>query len=61
MQETGMISAYAELLAAKLGFDRSLSQRVREEVDAATDEAEKSPMPNGEDAGKGLFKGDGYW
>jgi len=28
-----MISAYAELLAAKLGFDRSLSQRVREEVE----------------------------
>jgi hypothetical protein len=32
MQEPGMIAAYAELLAGKLGFDPSLSRRVRQEV-----------------------------
>jgi TPP-dependent pyruvate/acetoin dehydrogenase alpha subunit len=39
----------------------AIQQRVRKEVDAATDEAERSPMPNPSDAGKGLFAGDGYW
>jgi pyruvate dehydrogenase E1 component alpha subunit/2-oxoisovalerate dehydrogenase E1 component alpha subunit len=39
----------------------AIQQRVRKEVDAATDEAERSPMPNPADAGKGLFAGDGYW
>jgi TPP-dependent pyruvate/acetoin dehydrogenase alpha subunit len=39
----------------------SIQHRVRQEIDSATDEAEKSPMPDGDDAGKGLFKGDGYW
>jgi hypothetical protein len=34
---------------------------VRSEVDAATDEAEKSPMPRPEEASMGLFAGDGYW
>ena len=32
MQETGMIAAYAELLAGKLDFNPSLSRRVRQEV-----------------------------
>jgi len=39
----------------------AIQQRVKQEIDAATDEAEGSPMPEGKDAGKGLFKGDGYW
>lgn len=39
----------------------SIQARVRSEVDAATDEAEKSPMPEPSDAVKGLFAGDGYW
>jgi hypothetical protein len=33
MQETGMIAAYAEALASKLGFDLALSRRVRHEVE----------------------------
>jgi hypothetical protein len=33
MQEAGLIAAYAELLADKLSFDQSLSQRVRQEVE----------------------------
>jgi hypothetical protein len=33
MQESGVIGAYAELLAQQLSFDRSLSQRVRQEVE----------------------------
>ena len=41
-------------------FER-IQQRVRKEVDEATDEAERSPMPKGEEAAKGLFAGDGYW
>jgi TPP-dependent pyruvate/acetoin dehydrogenase alpha subunit len=39
----------------------AIQQRVRREVDAATDEAERSPMPKPEEAGLGLFAGDGYW
>ena len=39
----------------------AIQQRVRSEIDAATDEAERSPMPNADDVAKGLFKGDGYW
>lgn len=39
----------------------AISQRVRREVDAATDEAERSPMPKPEEASMGLFAGDGYW
>ena len=38
-----------------------IQQRVRREIDAAVDEAERSPMPDPNDAGKGLFGGDGYW
>ncbi len=39
----------------------AIQQRVRREVDAATDEAERSPMPQPEDAAKGVYAGDGYW
>ena len=39
----------------------AIQDRVKGEVDAATDEAERSPMPKGEEAAKGLFAGDGYW
>ena len=38
-----------------------IQERVRREVDAATDEAERAPMPQGEEATMGLFAGDGYW
>jgi TPP-dependent pyruvate/acetoin dehydrogenase alpha subunit len=39
----------------------SIQSRVRREVDSATDEAERSPMPRPEEAGLGLYAGDGYW
>lgn len=39
----------------------SIQQRVKQEIDAATDEAERSPMPNPADAGRGLYIEDGYW
>ena len=39
----------------------AIEQRVRKEIDAATDEAEKSPMPSPDEVTKGLFAGDGYW
>lgn len=39
----------------------AIQNRVRKEVDDATDEAERSPMPRGEEAALGLFAGDGYW
>ena len=41
-------------------FER-IQQRVKAEVEAAVDEAERSPMPSPEEAVKGLFAGDGYW
>jgi len=47
-------------VATKDDFD-AIQQRVKRELDAAVDEAERSPMPNAEDAGKGLWAGDGYW
>jgi TPP-dependent pyruvate/acetoin dehydrogenase alpha subunit len=40
---------------------QAIIERVKRELDAAVDEAERSPMPEGTDAGKGLFAGDGYW
>jgi len=39
----------------------AIQSRAKREVDAATDEAERSPMPNPEEAAMGLFAGDGYW
>ncbi len=47
-------------VAAPAEFD-SIQQRVRAEVDQATDEAERSPMPRPEEAALGLYAGDGYW
>jgi pyruvate dehydrogenase E1 component alpha subunit/2-oxoisovalerate dehydrogenase E1 component alpha subunit len=38
-----------------------IQERVRREVDVATDEAERSPMPDPADAGRGLYIEDGYW
>jgi pyruvate dehydrogenase E1 component alpha subunit/2-oxoisovalerate dehydrogenase E1 component alpha subunit len=46
---------------AQVSDFEAIQQRVRREVDAATDEAERSPMPAGHEAALGLFKGDGYW
>src|SRR5256885_564630 len=39
----------------------AIQERVRRDVDEATDEAERSPMPRGEEAALGLYAGDGYW
>jgi pyruvate dehydrogenase E1 component alpha subunit/2-oxoisovalerate dehydrogenase E1 component alpha subunit len=39
----------------------AIEQRVKREIDQATDEADASPMPNPSDAALGLFAGDGYW
>jgi TPP-dependent pyruvate/acetoin dehydrogenase alpha subunit len=47
-------------IAARKDFD-AIQARVRAEVDAATDEAEKAPLPRPEEATLGLFAGDGYW
>lgn len=38
-----------------------IQQRVKSEVDAATDEADRSPMPDPADAARGLYIEDGYW
>jgi TPP-dependent pyruvate/acetoin dehydrogenase alpha subunit len=50
-----------ELGAATQDDFTKIQERVRREVDEATDEAEKSPMPRPEEAALGLFGGDGYW
>ncbi len=39
----------------------NIQARVKREIDAATDEAEASPMPDPADAGRGLYIEDGYW
>ena len=39
----------------------SIKQRVKREIDEAVDQAERSPMPDPNDAAKGLFAGDGFW
>src|SRR5258708_9055676 len=41
-------------------FER-IQQRVKQEIEVAVDEAERSPMPRPEEAALGLFAGDGYW
>jgi len=46
---------------AKPADFEEIQKRVRAEVDAATDDAERAPMPTGEEAAAGLFAGDGYW
>jgi len=50
-----------EIGAASAADFEEIQARVKHEVDTATDEADRSPMPNPEDAAKGLFAGDGYW
>lgn len=47
-------------MASAADFE-SIQSRARRDVDAATDEAERSPMPRPEEAGMGLYGGDGYW
>ena len=47
-------------VATEADFE-AIQQRVKKELDLAVDEAERSPMPRGEDAAFGLFAGDGYW
>ncbi len=47
-------------VASQAEFD-TIQQRVRRDVDTATDEAERSPMPDPADAGRGLYIEDGYW
>jgi pyruvate dehydrogenase E1 component alpha subunit/2-oxoisovalerate dehydrogenase E1 component alpha subunit len=47
-------------VATAADFDE-IQKRVRAEVDAATDEAERSPMPEPHEAARGLFAGDGFW
>ncbi len=39
----------------------AIDQKVRREVDEATDEADHSPMPSPEEAQFGTFAGDGFW
>ncbi len=46
--------------ATQADFD-AIQARVKREVDDATDEADRSPMPNPEDAARGLYIEDGYW
>lgn len=51
MQESGMIAAFAELLAGKLEFSRSLARRVRQEVqDHLWEAAAASPSRNEREA-----------
>jgi pyruvate dehydrogenase E1 component alpha subunit/2-oxoisovalerate dehydrogenase E1 component alpha subunit len=47
-------------IASEADFN-AIQERVRREVDEATDEADRSPMPRGEEAAMGLYAGDGYW
>ena len=51
----------AELLGNRLDFGWGYEQEDGSRVDEATDEAERSPMPDPNDAGRGLFFEDGYW
>ena len=39
----------------------AMQQRIKQELDAAVDEAERSPMPSPDEAMRGLYAGDGYW
>ena len=48
MQEAGMISAYADLLAGKLLFNPSLSRRVRQEIQDHLWEATAASPPGNE-------------
>lgn len=50
-----------ELGAATQEEFTAIQQRVKQEIDAATDEADRSPMPTPSDAAHGLYIEDGYW
>ena len=39
----------------------AIQARVKAELDAAVDEAERSPLPIAEDAARGVYHGDGFW
>ncbi|MGH9419050.1 MAG: thiamine pyrophosphate-dependent dehydrogenase E1 component subunit alpha [Thermoanaerobaculia bacterium] len=54
-------AALANAAIATTADFETIQSRVRREVDAATDEAERSPMPKPEEAAMGLFAGDGFW
>ena len=47
-------------VASPADFD-AMQQRIKHDLDAAVDEAERSPMPSPDEAAKGLYAGDGYW
>ncbi|MGZ7039079.1 MAG: thiamine pyrophosphate-dependent dehydrogenase E1 component subunit alpha, partial [Thermoanaerobaculia bacterium] len=47
-------------IASTTDFE-AMQVRIKQELDAAVDEAERSPMPSPSDASKGLYAGDGYW
>ncbi|HYM59427.1 MAG TPA: thiamine pyrophosphate-dependent dehydrogenase E1 component subunit alpha [Thermoanaerobaculia bacterium] len=47
-------------LAAAHEF-QAIQQVIKLDLDAAVEEAERSPMPRGEEAALGVFAGDGYW
>ncbi len=57
--ENDPIDRYAARLTGELGFDRAaldaVDARVRDEVDAATDEAERSPFPEPLDCLAGVY------
>jgi len=53
--------ALQELGVGAAGDFDAMQQRVKKELDAAVDEAERSPMPAPETASKGLYAGDGFW
>jgi len=50
-----------ELGVAKQEDFTKIQERVRREVDEATDEADRSPMPDPAEAARGLYIEDGYW
>jgi TPP-dependent pyruvate/acetoin dehydrogenase alpha subunit len=50
-----------ELGVAKQEDFAAIQERVKREVDEATDEADRSPMPDPADAARGLYIEDGYW
>ena len=58
-RENDPIDRYVKRLTGEFGFTRAdieaTDQRVRDEVDAATDEAEKSPPPQALDALEGVY------
>jgi TPP-dependent pyruvate/acetoin dehydrogenase alpha subunit len=58
-RENDPIDRYVARLSGELGFDRSeidaVDERVRAEVDAATDEAERAPPPEALDALEGIY------